>query len=125
MKRSILPTLRRRDCWAVLVWTASSLVAPGARAADAPAAATTATAPDTLQSIDVQKLTGIEVQLTRHLPGPAPEPLAFTIDKPARISLDLPNTTLALPSRRIDVGSNGVDTIIAAESNGRSRVVLN
>ena len=37
--------------------------------------------------------------------GPGPEPLAFTIDKPARISLDLPNTTLALPSRRIDVGA--------------------
>ncbi|HXN11211.1 MAG TPA: AMIN domain-containing protein, partial [Steroidobacteraceae bacterium] len=102
MKRSFLSTLRRRDRWAVLVWTASSLVAPGARAADAPAAATTATAPDTLQSIDVQKLTGNQVQLTLHLSGPAPEPLAFTIDKPARISLDLPNTTLALPSRRID-----------------------
>ena len=125
MKRSILPTLRRRDCWAVLVWTASSLVAPGARAADAPAAATTATAPDTLQSIDVQKLTGNQVQLTLHLSGPAPEPLAFTIDKPARISLDLPNTTLALPSRRIDVGVGGIDTVLAAEANGRSRVVLN
>ena len=45
-----------------------------------------------LQSIDVQKLGGKQVQLTLHLSGPAPEPLSFTIDKPARISLDLPNT---------------------------------
>ena len=49
----------------------------------------------------------------------------FTIDKPARISLDLPGTALALPSRRIDVGTGGLDTVLAAEANGRARVVLN
>jgi type IV pilus assembly protein PilQ len=32
---------------------------------------------------------------------------------------------LALPSRRIDVGSAGVDTVLAAEANGRTRIVLN
>ena len=80
---------------------------------------------NTLQSIDVQTLSGNQLQLTLHLAGPAPEPLAFTIDKPARISLDLPNTALALPSRRIDVGSAGVDTVLAAEANGRTRIVLN
>ncbi len=79
-----------------------------------------------LQSIDVQKLGGgKQVQLTLHLSGPAPEPLSFTIDKPARISLDLPNTGLALPARRIDVGSGGIDTLLAAEANGRTRIVLN
>ncbi|MCC6630054.1 MAG: type IV pilus secretin PilQ [Chloroflexi bacterium] len=78
-----------------------------------------------LQSIDVQKLDGKQVQLTLHLTGPAPEPLSFTIDKPARISLDLPNTGLALPSRRIDIGSGGIDTLLAAEANGRTRIVLN
>jgi type IV pilus assembly protein PilQ len=80
---------------------------------------------NTLQSIDVKALTGKQMQLTMHLSGPAPEPLAFTIDKPARISFDLPNTTLALSSRRIDVGSNGLDTVLAAEASGRARVVLN
>jgi type IV pilus assembly protein PilQ len=132
MKRSILPTPRQRHCWAVLAWTASTLVALGARAADAPpaapaptAAATTATPLESLQSIDVQKQTGNQVQLTLHLSGPAPEPLSFTIDKPARISLDLPNTTLALPSHRIEVGVGGIDTVLAAEANGRSRIVLN
>jgi type IV pilus assembly protein PilQ len=51
--------------------------------------------------------------------------VAFTIDNPARISLDLANTTLALPSRRIDVRSGGVDSILAAEASGRTRLVLN
>ena len=78
-----------------------------------------------LQSIDVQTLSGQQVQLKFHLSGPAPEPMPFTIDKPARIAFDLPNTGLALASRRIDVRSGGVDTVLAAEANGRTRVVVN
>src|SRR5882762_14442 len=78
-----------------------------------------------LESIDVQTLSGQQVQLKLHLSGPAPEPLPFTIDKPARIAFDLPNTTLGLASRRIDVRSGGVDSVLAAEANGRTRLVVN
>src|SRR5476649_1739238 len=81
--------------------------------------------PVQLQSIDVQTLSGQQVQLKLHMSGPAPEPLPFTIDKPARIAFDLPNTTLALASRRFDVRSGGVDTVLAAEANGRARLVVN
>jgi type IV pilus assembly protein PilQ len=77
-----------------------------------------------LQSIDVTPLPNERVQLTLHLSGPAPQPLSFTIDNPARIAIDLPNTTLALPSRRIDVQSGGLDSIVAAEAKDRSRLVL-
>ena len=78
-----------------------------------------------LESVDVQTLSGQQVQLKLHLSGPAPEPLPFTIDKPARIAFDLPNTTLALTTRRFDVRSGGVDTVLAAEANGRTRLVVN
>ncbi len=78
-----------------------------------------------LESVDVQTLSGQQVQLKLHMSGPAPEPLPFTIDKPARIAFDLPNTTLALAQRRIDVRSGGVDTVLAAEANGRTRLVVN
>ena len=78
-----------------------------------------------LQSIDVQTLSGQQVQLKFHMSGPAPEPMPFTIDKPARIAFDLPNTSLALASRRVDVRSGGVDTVLAAEANGRTRIVVN
>jgi type IV pilus assembly protein PilQ len=121
MKRSILHTLRGRVIWLALACAAGTLAAQNSRAADAAADASA----NKLQSIDVQSVSGTQTQLTLHLSGPAPQPLVFTIDKPARISLDLPNTTLALPSRRIDVGTGGVDTVLAAEANGRSRVVLN
>ncbi|MGH8150395.1 MAG: type IV pilus secretin PilQ [Steroidobacteraceae bacterium] len=77
-----------------------------------------------LESIQVHALPGEHLQLTLHLSSPAPQPVAFTIDNPARISIDLPDTTLALPSRRIDVHTGGLDTVLAAEGKDRSRIVL-
>ncbi len=81
--------------------------------------------PNKLESIEVQNLAGQQLQLTLRHSAPPAEPIAFTIDNPARISLDLANTALALPSRRIDVRSGGVDSILAAEASGRTRLVLN
>jgi len=81
--------------------------------------------PNKLEAIDVQTLSGQQVQLKLRLSGPATQPLPFTIDKPARIAFDLPNTTLAVASRRVDVRSGGVDTVLAAEANGRTRLVVN
>lgn len=78
-----------------------------------------------LEAVDVQTLPGQVVQLTLRTSAPAPEPLTFTIDNPARISLDLPDTALALASRRVDVHSAGVDTVLAAEAAGRTRLVVN
>jgi type IV pilus assembly protein PilQ len=78
-----------------------------------------------LESIEVQTLAGQQLQLTLRHSGPPSDPVAFTIDNPARISLDLANTALALPSRRIDVRSGGVDSVLAAEAAGRTRLVLN
>jgi type IV pilus assembly protein PilQ len=78
-----------------------------------------------LESVDVKALPGQQVQLTFRTSGPAPQPLAFTIDRPARISLDLPGVALALPNRRIDVKSGGIDSVVAGEGNGRTRLVLN
>src|ERR1700693_5646084 len=81
--------------------------------------------PNKLESIEVQTLSGQQVQLKLHLSGPPAEPMPFTIDKPARIAFDLPDTTLALPPRRVDVHSGGVDSVVAAEANGRTRLVVN
>jgi len=78
-----------------------------------------------LQDIQVQSLPGQRVELQLILSGTAPEPLAFTIDDPARIALDLPETTLGLSSRRRDVNIGPLDTVLTAEANGRTRVVLN
>jgi type IV pilus assembly protein PilQ len=81
--------------------------------------------PNKLESIDVQNVAGQQVQLTLHHSSPPTEPVSFTIDNPARISLDLANTALAIPSRRIDIHTGGVDSVLAAEAAGRTRLVLN
>jgi type IV pilus assembly protein PilQ len=78
-----------------------------------------------LESIDATALTGNGVQLTLRLSDAAPTPLTFTVDNPARIALDLPNTAVAMTSRRVDVKQGIVDTVNVAEANGRTRVVLN
>ncbi|MDP7041920.1 MAG: AMIN domain-containing protein, partial [Gammaproteobacteria bacterium] len=78
-----------------------------------------------LQDIEIQNLPGDKVELRLVLSGPAPEPLSFTIDQPARIALDLADTSLGLDSRRTDVGVGALDTVLAAEANGRTRIVLN
>lgn len=78
-----------------------------------------------LQDIQVQSLPGQRVELRLILSGTAPEPLAFTIEDPARIALDLPDTALGLTSRRRDVNLGPLNTILTAEANGRTRVVLN
>src|ERR1700730_16039291 len=101
--------------WLTVACALGALSSAAASAADA----------TKLQAIDVQTLPGQQLQLTMRLSGPAPQPLSFTIDNPARISFDLPNIGLALPSRRIDVHSAGLDTILAAEAKDRTRLVLN
>ena len=89
--------------------------------------ATTASAQEgnRLQDIQVQSLPGDRIELTLIMSDLAPEPLAFTIDSPARIALDLPDTALGLSSRRRDVNLGPLDTILTAEANNRTRVVLN
>jgi type IV pilus assembly protein PilQ len=78
-----------------------------------------------LQDIQVQSLPGQRIELKLIMSDTAPQPLAFTIEDPARIALDLPGTTLGLTSRRRDVNLGPLDTVLTAEANGRTRVVLN
>jgi len=79
-----------------------------------------------LESIDVQALPGQRLEFRLRMNSAAPEPMSFTIDDPApRIAIDLPGTELALDARRQDVNSGPVSTVLAAEGNGRTRVVFN
>ncbi len=110
----------RQLATSTLMWLAACLIVGFASKA-----AYAQGAPNKLESIDVQNLAGQQLQVTLRHSAPPAEPVAFTIDNPARISLDLANTALALPSRRVDVRSGGVDSILAAEASGRTRLVLN
>lgn len=88
------------------------------------APAASAQASRALQSVDFVSLDSEKLLLTLTLSGPAPEPTVFTIDKPARLSLDLPDTRLALAERFRKVGVGRVRAVAAAEAKGRTRVVV-
>ncbi|HEX4895986.1 MAG TPA: type IV pilus secretin PilQ, partial [Solimonas sp.] len=77
-----------------------------------------------LQAVDFTALDSDRVQLTLTLSEPAPEPVVFTIDKPARLSLDLPATRLALAERYRKVGIGNVTSLASVEAKGRTRVVV-
>jgi type IV pilus assembly protein PilQ len=78
-----------------------------------------------LEGITFTTGAGNKVELTLKLSDTAPTPLTFTVDNPARIALDLPDTAVAMSSRRVDVKQGVVDTVNVAEAGGRTRVVLN
>jgi type IV pilus assembly protein PilQ len=78
-----------------------------------------------LEGITFTTGAGNKVELTLKLSDTAPTPLTFTVDNPARIALDLPDTSVAMTSRRVDVKQGVVDTVNVAEAGGRTRVVLN
>ena len=80
---------------------------------------------NTLQSIDIAGLPGNKAQITLTLSKPAPAPLSFTIDNPARIALDFPDTSNGLAQRSQDIGIGVAESLTAVEAQGRTRVVIN
>jgi len=78
-----------------------------------------------LQDIEVQTLPDQRIELRLILRKPAPDPLSFSIEDPARIALDLPGTTLGLSVRRRNINLGPLDTVLTAEGSNRTRIVLN
>ncbi|WP_236994747.1 type IV pilus secretin PilQ [Granulosicoccus antarcticus] len=77
--------------------------------------------------IDISHVTlpGNKQQLALTLSGPAQVPKAFTIDNPARIALDLADTSNELDDRRIAISSGMLQNVTTVEAGGRTRVVIN
>jgi len=82
-------------------------------------------ADNTLQSVEFAELPGNKAEITLTLSNPAPAPLSFTIDNPARIALDFPATSNGLAQRTQDIGIGMVDSLTAVEAQNRTRVVVN
>ncbi len=77
-----------------------------------------------LDAVDFVALGGDRVRVTLTLSDPPPTPAVFSVDRPARLSIDLPGTDLAVTERyrKIDVGN--VRAVATAEAKGRTRVVV-
>ena len=80
----------------------------------------------TLDDISYSSLPGDRVLLELKLSEPVnTQPLNFTIDNPARIVLDFPDTSLNIAEKNKTIGIGAVHSVSSVEAAGRTRVVLN
>jgi type IV pilus assembly protein PilQ len=78
-----------------------------------------------LEEISYTALPGERLEVSLRFAQPPAEPMSFTIENPARIALDFPNTRSGLSKRNREVGVGVTRSINTAEARGRTRVVLN
>ncbi|MCP5143456.1 MAG: type IV pilus secretin PilQ [Gammaproteobacteria bacterium] len=80
----------------------------------------------TVEDITYTSLPGDRVLVRIVMDESAPaEPISFTIDNPARIALDFPDTTLDVNRRSQSIGIGNAESVTAVEAGGRTRVVVN
>ena len=77
-----------------------------------------------LQSADAAAIEGGRVLVTLTLSSAAPEPIVFPNESPARVSIDLPQTRLAMAERYRKVNLAKVQALSAAENKDRTRLVI-
>ncbi|MDJ0741662.1 MAG: type IV pilus secretin PilQ [Gammaproteobacteria bacterium] len=78
-----------------------------------------------LQDISFSALPGNRVEIVLTTSDPVGEPVSFTTDNPARIAIDLANTTSALEQKVTPVATGIARSITAIEAGDRTRVVIN
>jgi type IV pilus assembly protein PilQ len=82
-------------------------------------------APVMLEDVSYAALPGDSIQLRLTLSDEIAAPGTFTIDNPARIALDLPNTSLGGARKNQTVGIGVARSVQAVEAGNRTRVVIN
>ena len=78
-----------------------------------------------LEQLDSIVLPGDEVELRFGFDGDAPAPIAYQIEKPARIVFDLPNTASALPGKYQSLGNGNARSVTVVDTRERTRVIVN
>lgn len=84
-----------------------------------------AASPVALQKIDFASLAGNRVEMRLDFDGPPPQPRSYTIDEPARITLDLFDVTSGLDSKYHSLGVGNARSVTVLETNDRTRIVVN
>ncbi len=78
-----------------------------------------------LQDISFSALPGNRVEIVLTTSEPVGDPDSFTTDNPARIAIDLVNTTSALSTKVTPVAIGMARSVTAIEAGDRTRVVIN
>jgi len=78
----------------------------------------------TLQNIDFASLSGDRVEMRLDFDGTPPAPRSYTIDDPARITLDLFDVASGLESKYHSLGNGNARSVTVLEAGGRTRLVV-
>ena len=78
-----------------------------------------------IQNIEYSTLPGNRLQISLELSEHAVNPLSFTIDNPARIAFDFPNTGSKLSKRSQPIGIGIAQSITTISTKTKTRVILN
>ncbi|MCX4026469.1 type IV pilus secretin PilQ [Endozoicomonas sp. SM1973] len=79
----------------------------------------------TIKDLEVASLPGEKVELKLEFDGDVPKPRGYTIEKPARISIDLPGTNSALPNKYNEIGFGSAKSLTILEAKDRTRLIVN
>ena len=79
----------------------------------------------TLEKIDFASLSGNRVEMRLEFDGIPPDPRSYTIDQPARITLDLFDVVSGLKSKYHNLGVGNARSVTVLEAGDRTRVVVN
>lgn len=81
----------------------------------------------TLTGVDYTSLPENQMEVRLSFDGEPPEPEGYTIEKPARISLDFSGAQLGVDQTHHDLGSasNNTQSLALVESQGRTRLIIN
>eukprot|EP00163_Fabomonas_tropica_P033084 TRINITY_DN8552_c0_g2_i1.p1 TRINITY_DN8552_c0_g2~~TRINITY_DN8552_c0_g2_i1.p1 ORF type:complete len:705 (-),score=137.50 TRINITY_DN8552_c0_g2_i1:2105-4219(-) len=79
----------------------------------------------TLEDVSFSSLPGERLEVKLQFDGQPPEPTGYTIEKPARIAVDLKGTTSSLDSRSIPLGSGNAQSVTVVETKDRTRLIFN
>lgn len=78
-----------------------------------------------LQDISFSALPGNKVEIVLTLADPVSDPVTFATDNPARIAIDLPDTSSALARKVTPIVVGAARSVTAIEASDRTRVVVN
>ncbi len=78
-----------------------------------------------IQDISFSSRPGSKFEIRLEFDGPPPTPKTYTIEKPARISLDFPGVTSALDRKKFALPYGNATGVLVLESGGRTRMIVN
>ncbi len=78
-----------------------------------------------LQDISFNSAPGGKFQIRMDFDQQPPEPAAYTIERPARIALDLPGVSSALEQKKFALSYGNAQSVVVLETSDRTRVVVN